>query len=131
MLHKNCIDRLQKVRNIHHDITEIMNPLATKACVGIFCRRREEYYIHLRIDIVSYCADLTEKKDPLEVKHSNSTMQRCPRSHAKRNDEAFFRDSRSRTMGETKKILYEYHRRIKLYIEMKHSRPTEVGMDKG
>lgn len=44
VLHEHCIERSQKVCNIHHAITNVMKPLAFKAASGILCRTKHELF---------------------------------------------------------------------------------------
>lgn len=64
------------------------------------------------------------------VKHSNRVMQSCPIFNTITNEQALFRDSRFCPIGETKKLLDEYHIKMKPYNETKHSRPREAKVAK-
>lgn len=75
VLYDNYMESIQKLRNIHHASTKLI-PSNRKAVSGVLCRKKEDVYKTLTIDIGSYYSDLPEQKDMLGVKHSNLLMNR-------------------------------------------------------
>lgn len=63
VLHDHCIEIIQKVFDSPHAIPNIMEPCAMNAVSAISCITKDEFCIRLHNAIVSYSADLPEKKD--------------------------------------------------------------------
>jgi len=75
------IDRVSKLKAIHHVINQVMKPLSDVAVAGISCPTKDGKVLRLHLVLGSYIADIPEQKDMLGVRYSNRTAQPCPRCH--------------------------------------------------
>lgn len=79
VFYDHCMEWSQKLRYIHHAITNFVEPIVRKAASGVLCGMNFKFYMRPHIDTSSYCAELTEQKVMLVVKRFSLTNEPCPR----------------------------------------------------
>ena len=99
------LSRLDRMKNVHYVIGEIMKPLSYNEERGIHCKTVDGHSIRLHMVLGSYIADIPEQKDMVCVKYSNRTKHPCPRCHVQAQELKRTTLARLRTLQETRRII--------------------------
>lgn len=124
-LENNTLKLLDRLKNVHHVIADVLRPFEENDVNGILYTSKEQklFRIHL---VLGHIVKDSQKKDMVGDKYSNRTMKTCPRCHALAEYLKYSSTKRARISEETKQVISKHHTMCSKTGMLCHSRPSVV-----